>query len=215
MPSGRYLDLVGRDFAIKTRNGRNTQVWYFHQQSLTIKSKSNNQSWDIKSSGATKYIQVWSTNSGWWQIFTYQDEFFINWQNKKVLDVEGGKDEEGGKVIVWNRHGGKNQRWNVVYVDKAEKIKDEGLNKDFGFEVNRPFYIVSRLPFHRIAEAQGNNQITLKRWVAGRKKQQTWKFDPVAKVIRNMNWTNYVMEIPSNGGANDLKISGSISSRWW
>jgi len=68
---------------------------------------------------------------------------------------------------------------------------------------------------NRVAEAKGNNQITLNRWVKGRKKQQTWKFDPVAKVIRNMNWTNYVMEIPSKGGANDLKISGSINSRHW
>jgi len=67
---------------------------------------------------------------------------------------------------------------------------------------------------NRIAEAKGNNNISLMRYAKGRKAQQ-WKFDPVAKVIRNMNWTNYIMEIPSNGGANDLKISGSIHSRWW
>jgi hypothetical protein len=66
MGSKRYLDLVGRDFVIKTSNGRTTQQWYFHQQSLTIKSKSNNQSWDIKNSGKTNNMQVWSTNSGWW-----------------------------------------------------------------------------------------------------------------------------------------------------
>jgi membrane carboxypeptidase/penicillin-binding protein PbpC len=66
MKSKRYLDLVGRDFVIKTRNGRNTQQWYFHQQSLTIRSRSNNQSWDIKSAGKTTHMQVWSTNSNWW-----------------------------------------------------------------------------------------------------------------------------------------------------
>jgi membrane carboxypeptidase/penicillin-binding protein PbpC len=66
MKSGRYLDLIGRAFVIKTRNGRNTQQWYFHQQSLTIRSRSNNQSWDIKSAGKTNNMQVWSTNSGWW-----------------------------------------------------------------------------------------------------------------------------------------------------
>jgi len=63
---GRYLDLIGRNFVIKTPNGRKTQVWYFHQQSLTIRSRSNNQSWDIKSSGKTSNMQVWSTNSNWW-----------------------------------------------------------------------------------------------------------------------------------------------------
>ena len=51
MKTGRYLDLISNKFVIKTRNGRNTQTWYFHQQSLTIKSKSNNYSWNIVSSG--------------------------------------------------------------------------------------------------------------------------------------------------------------------
>jgi hypothetical protein len=66
MGRGRYLDLIGRDFVIKTSNGRTSQQWYFHQQSLTIRSKSNNQSWDIRSAGKTNDMQVWSTNSGWW-----------------------------------------------------------------------------------------------------------------------------------------------------
>jgi hypothetical protein len=66
MKSGRYLDLIGRGFVIKTANGRNTQNWYFHQQSLTIRSQSNNQSWDIRSAGKTNDMQVWSTSSKWW-----------------------------------------------------------------------------------------------------------------------------------------------------
>jgi hypothetical protein len=40
-------------------------------------------------------MQVWSTNSGWFQVFKYEKEQFINWQNSKVLDVSGAKDEEG------------------------------------------------------------------------------------------------------------------------
>jgi membrane carboxypeptidase/penicillin-binding protein PbpC len=50
---------------IKTPNGRNTQTWWFDQKSLTIRTKLNNQSWDIKSSGKTNDMQIWSTNSGW------------------------------------------------------------------------------------------------------------------------------------------------------
>jgi len=50
----RYLDLISnRNMVIKTRNGRNTQLWYFDQRSKTIKTKLNNQSWDIKRSGRT------------------------------------------------------------------------------------------------------------------------------------------------------------------
>jgi hypothetical protein len=40
LSSGRYLDLIDvRNFAIKIRNGRKSQQWYFHQQSLTIRSR--------------------------------------------------------------------------------------------------------------------------------------------------------------------------------
>jgi len=90
----------------------------------------------------------------------------------------------------------------------------KGKNEDFGFHVNRPFYIVSRLPMWRVVQAQGNNNIALNRWVKNRAAQQWW-FDPVSKTIRSQHWKNYCMEIPSNGGANELKISGSIKSRWW
>jgi hypothetical protein len=66
LPDQRYLDLINnRNMVIKTRNGRKTQVWYFHQQSLTIRTRYNNQSWDIKSAGRTNDMQIWSTNSGW------------------------------------------------------------------------------------------------------------------------------------------------------
>jgi hypothetical protein len=67
MGSKRYLDIVNnRNIVIKIRNGRRTQKWYFDQRSLTIKTRYNNQSWDIKNSGKTNEMQIWTTNSGWW-----------------------------------------------------------------------------------------------------------------------------------------------------
>ena len=66
LPSHRYLDLINnRNMVIKTPNGRKTQIWWFDQKSLTIKTKLNNQSFDIQNSGKTRNMQVWSTNSGW------------------------------------------------------------------------------------------------------------------------------------------------------
>jgi hypothetical protein len=80
MPEGRYLDLISnRNMVIKTPNGRKTQIWYFDQKSLTIKTRLNNQSFDIKSAGKTNDMQIWSTNSGWFQIFKYENNQFINW----------------------------------------------------------------------------------------------------------------------------------------
>jgi hypothetical protein len=43
MNSNRYIDLINnRNMVIKTPNGRNTQRWYFHQQSKTIRTRLNN-----------------------------------------------------------------------------------------------------------------------------------------------------------------------------
>jgi len=68
MQTGKYIDLdvSNRNLSLKTPNGRRQQVWYFHQQSLTIRTRLNNQSFDIKSSGRTNNMQVWSTNGQWW-----------------------------------------------------------------------------------------------------------------------------------------------------
>jgi hypothetical protein len=81
-----------------------------------------------------------------------------------VLDVTGAKDEEGRAVGVYGNNGGKHQKWKVLYVDKAGKTETKGLNEEFGFHINRPFYIVSQLPFNRVAEMLGGAQVVLKRW---------------------------------------------------
>ena len=49
LPDNRYLDLIDsyRNMVIKIPNGRISQRWYFHQQSLTIRSRYNQRSWDI------------------------------------------------------------------------------------------------------------------------------------------------------------------------
>jgi len=83
--------------------------------------------------------------------------------NDKVLDTNN-QDKEGQAVRLWKNHGGVNQKWSVLYVDKAAKTETKGLNEEFGFYINRPFYIVSELPFNRVAESIGANNVTLKRW---------------------------------------------------
>ena len=47
LPRSRFLDLVSNKFVIKTPNGFKSQVWYFDQRSLTIRSRSAHKSWDI------------------------------------------------------------------------------------------------------------------------------------------------------------------------
>jgi len=56
------------------------------------------------------------------------------------MDVTGGKDVEGQNVQVYGKHNGANQKWRVVYVDSSSD-QEKGLNKYFGFYINKPFYI--------------------------------------------------------------------------
>jgi hypothetical protein len=66
MGKHRYLSALSRKFVIKTRNGRAYQKWWFHQQSLSIKSRQFNQSWNIVSNGRSQEMNVSGTNSNWW-----------------------------------------------------------------------------------------------------------------------------------------------------
>jgi len=62
----RYMDVIGRNIVVKTPNEFDSQVWYFDQNSKTIKNTLHkNKSLDIQNSGNTNNLQVWSTNGGW------------------------------------------------------------------------------------------------------------------------------------------------------
>jgi len=80
-------------------------------------------------------------------LFKYEGAFITNIKNKKVLDVHGNQDTENRNLIWYNKHGGLNQQFDVVYVDewKGEPGKGE-YNEDWGLYVERPFYVVSQLP---------------------------------------------------------------------
>jgi len=89
----------------------------------------------------------------------------INWTNNKALSVSAKSDTEGQAVIVdTNQSKGQRkctktkvnnkeietckvapdyQSWRILYLDKADKTETKGLNEEFGFHINRPFYLVS------------------------------------------------------------------------
>ena len=69
--------------------------------------------------------------------------FFTN-EKGKVMDVSGNLDAENRNIIMYKKHGGLNQQWDLIYADeyKGEPVKGE-LNERFGLYVERPFYIVS------------------------------------------------------------------------
>lgn len=105
-------------------------------------------------------------------MFRYRGGYFTNIQNKKVLDVQGAKDQEGNNVQVHKRNNGRHQRWRIVYKDKMghDGFKKKGQRSHkFGFLVGEPFYLRSKLPFQRVVEAIGANDLVQKNWVRGRR----------------------------------------------
>jgi hypothetical protein len=134
--------------------------------------------------------------------------------NNKYLDVSGSKDVEGQSVGVWGRSGGANQRWRIVYLDKHDGFQTEGVHQDFGFHINRPFYIRSRLPMKRVVEMVGASNIVLKRYVTGRAAQQ-FVFHGDSKHVQSNHWKNYCIEIHGNGGSKNIGARANCISRWW
>jgi len=59
----------------------------------------------------------------------------------------------------------------VLYLDDKDDEKTKGMG-DYGFRINEPFYIVSRLPMSRVAEAIGASNVVIKTLVRTRLAQQ-------------------------------------------
>ena len=75
-------------------------------------------------------MQVWGTNSGWFQLYKYDGETFFNVYTKKVLAVEEGKDQEGQNVKIKEKSDkATGQKWKLLYVDLADPEPTKGLNK--------------------------------------------------------------------------------------
>ena len=61
----------------------------------------------------------WVFGSNHWLI---EDGFIFDQQTGKVLDIEGGNPRH--PVIVYPKHGGANQKWEVVPTDDWMKIRN-------------------------------------------------------------------------------------------
>lgn len=110
------------------------------------------------------------------------------------MDVRGGKDSEATNVQAWKKNGSKAQKWTIIYQDKADRRKSKGVNKHFGFEINRPFYIRSRMPMQRVVECRGANNVILSDYKEGSRGQQFW-FDEKTKTIVSQQWKDRSLNI--------------------
>jgi hypothetical protein len=95
-------------------------------------------------------------------MWRYQGGFMINEQGK-VLEIDGNVDTENRNIVAKPKHGRINQLFDLIYADEypAEPVKGE-LNKEFGFYVDRDFYIVSQMSSNRYLEVINNRNIVIK-----------------------------------------------------
>lgn len=112
---------------------------------------------------------------------------------------------------VWRKNGSAAQKWRVVYKDAMgdEAFQTKGHDHDFGFRVNSPFYLVSRLPMQRVVEAIGANNLVIKTYAKNRRAQQ-FAFDPVSKTIKSQQWKGYSIQ----ASGNNLHVRPT-TSRWF
>lgn len=129
------------------------------------------------------------------------------------MDVVGGQDKEGQNVQVYSKNTGIGQRWNIIYLDKKGKgLKKGQLNRGFGFYVERPFFIQSRLPMRRVLQVVGSN-VVIKTLVRNRNTQK-WVFDQKSKTITSLAYRNKCFDIQNSGRSANLHVA-TINSRWF
>jgi len=159
-------------------------------------------------------MQVWGTNSGWFQLYKYDGETFFNVYTKKVLAVEEGKDQEGQNVkIVEKSDKATGQKWKLLYVDLADPEPTKGLNKQFNFMINKPFFLVSKLYMNRVAECVSANDIRL-RTLARKNLGQQFYFDGSSKTIKSKQWTDRSITIQSEGTSTNIYMT-TTNARWF
>lgn len=115
----RVLELQPRLGPVRIRNyvpNRKTQQWIF-DESKTIRSVQEKAlSLEIENQGKSNNLKTMTTSSRWYQLFRYNNANIVN-EKGKVLDVHSALDEENRQVIMWNKHNGLNQQWDIVYAD--------------------------------------------------------------------------------------------------
>lgn len=89
------------------------------------------------------------------------------------MDVHGGHDHEGRNIIVWNKHNGINQQWDIVYADlPPPKVS---------FKPNTPFVIINQMAGKRLLTVNGSNFEVRAR---DNSPDQVFMYDPVSSTIK-------------------------------
>ena len=199
--------------AIKTRNGRPSQLWYFDGVTKTIKSKHRaGVSLDMRSNWA----QVHGTGQQWHQLFRYNTstQVFYN-QNKRVMDIHQQKDIEGQRVWFENPVANRiQQTWQIVYEDTMVKENETGMTR-FGFRAGKPFFVQSRMWLEKVWYCHDNAHLYIRDRLDKSNKmyqRNTWYYDHRSKTIRNTDYNNQTQAVDARSA--HIRMN-TLDSRWY
>jgi len=208
---------------VEVQNGRNlvvnsldrtreSQIFFLDPKSHTIKSVQDKESSiDIQRAGASSNLQLWTTSARWFQLFKYENGNLCNIKNLKCFDISGGKDVEGQNLIVYKKHNGLNQQWDLTYIDEMKPELQKGeFNAEFGFYVGKEFSIITKMAGSRRIDIV-NDQLVIK--TRSSSTTQRWYFDQSSRTIKSAS-SNKSWDIRGSGKQNILQV-WNTSSRWW
>jgi hypothetical protein len=135
----------------------------------------------------------------------------LNIYGTKSLEL--AENAEGGQVIFSKKTSSIQQRWTVVYSEKEVALKTEGLQADFGFSINRPFYIISKLSFGRALTVVGGRNVVIQAKKYKNVGQQFY-FDNATKTIKSQQYKDKSIDIQNSGTSRNVQI-WKTNGRWW
>lgn len=216
LPSNRYLTAIaeGSNLVIKVSNGQSAQKWYFDYKRRAIVSRWNGQV-IVQSGNNLRFNSFGSVGRNVHLAnHKYDGTFIRNVRDNRVFDVYGGKDLEAGNVIPYKKHGGINQKWRIIYTDQVKKGPTKGLNKEFGFYINREFVLMPEANQNVYAQYHGSYLRALSYHNPPHKAQRFF-FDQVSKMVLSAQHKTYAVEIQSNGNGTWASFRHNARSRWW
>jgi hypothetical protein len=158
-------------------------------------------------------MQIWNTSGKWFQQFKWQQSYFVNVQDDRVLGVKDGADVEGQDVIVTKKVFSIHQKWRIQYVDEAENAKTTGLYGPYQIHLGRAFIIRSRLPMQRVITVVGHRNLVIQ--THDRSNQnQIFFLDPRTKTIKSVGSNSKSIDIQNRGSSSNLQV-WETNARWF
>lgn len=121
----------------------------------------------------------------------------------KVLDVAGSRDVNNNDVVVWSRHNGLNQQWDVVYTDEPEP--------PVNFIPNKPFVLINQMRGKRLLTLSESNFVVQSR---NNSPEQLFKFDPATKTIKMFSNQLHSLALSHAGKSRNL-VAHKTDGAWY